>query len=229
MSRSGRLLTLMDALRGQRHAVTAAALAGQMGVSERTIYRDLQALAELGAPVQGEAGVGYRLTPGRFLPPMMFNADELEALVLGARWVRQQGDPALALAAQGVLDKLATASGTDLRDRMAQTSLLIPRFAPPPPERFLGLARQAIRDERKLRIAYARADGAAAERVVWPFALAFFEGKRVLSAFCELRGAFRHFRVDRIGEASMLAEVYPTRRHELIKRWHIETGIPEGS
>jgi predicted DNA-binding transcriptional regulator YafY len=159
----------------------------------------------------------------------MFNADELEALVLGARWVRHQGDPALAQAAQGVLDKLATASGTDLRERMAQTSLLIPNLAPTPPERFLGLARQAIRTERKLRIAYAREDGAQAERVVWPFALAFFEGKRILSAYCELRGAFRHFRVDRIGAASMLDEAYPTRRHDLIKAWHRETGIPEGS
>ena len=92
MSRTGRLFQLMDALRGNRRPVTAGALAEQLGVSERTIYRDIKSLAQLGAPVEGSAGVGYMLRTGFFLPPLMFDSDELEALVLGARWVRHQGD-----------------------------------------------------------------------------------------------------------------------------------------
>ena len=126
MSRTNRLSLLMDALRGHRRPVTAAVLAARLGVSERTIYRDIQTLAGLGAPVQGEAGVGYMLRAGVFLPPLMFSPDELEALVLGARWVRHQGDDALAQAATGALAKIATATPRDLRDAMAETSLFVP-------------------------------------------------------------------------------------------------------
>ena len=123
MSRSGRLFLLMDAMRAKRVPVTAAQLAQQLGVSERTIYRDIQTLAELGAPLQGEAGIGYVLRRGAFLPPLMFGPDELEALVLGARWVRRQGDAGLAQAASNALAKIAAASPRDLRDSMAETSL----------------------------------------------------------------------------------------------------------
>ncbi|WP_229414220.1 helix-turn-helix transcriptional regulator [Zemynaea arenosa] len=226
-TKSSRLLLLMDALRGHRRPVTAAQLAEKTGVSERTIYRDLQALAELGAPVQGEAGVGYMLKPGMFLPPLMFNADELEALVLGARWVARQGDTELAAAARGVLAKVATASPQDLRDRIAETSLWTPVYHTPLPEDFLAAVRLAIRRERKLRIAYRSEAGQDSERVVWPFALAYLDQYRVLAAWCELRGGFRHFRVDRIGAAHTLDEVYPTRRHELLKTWRAEKGIAE--
>ncbi|UMR31510.1 HTH domain-containing protein [Massilia sp. MB5] len=128
MSRTGRLFQLMDALRGKRRPVTAAVLAETLGVSERTIYRDMQTLAELGAPLQGEAGVGYLLRAGFFMPPLMFSPDELEALVLGARWVRQQGDAGLAQAANNALAKIATATPKDLRDDMAETSLWVPLF-----------------------------------------------------------------------------------------------------
>jgi predicted DNA-binding transcriptional regulator YafY len=99
MSRTARLFKLMDALRGHRRPVSAARLAEALSVSIRTVYRDMQTLTDLGAPIAGEAGVGYLLRSGFFLPPLMFGEDELEALVLGARWVQGQGDPALAQAA----------------------------------------------------------------------------------------------------------------------------------
>ena len=137
MSRSGRLFQLMDALRGYRRPVTAARLAEQLGVSERTIYRDIQTLCSLGAPLEGAAGVGYRLKTGFFLPPLMFNMDELEALVLGARWVRCQGDAALAAAAQTALARIAAATPKDLRDDMAETSLWVP----------LGMERQPVEEQ----------------------------------------------------------------------------------
>jgi predicted DNA-binding transcriptional regulator YafY len=226
MSRTGRLFQLMDALRGHRRAVTAARLAELLGVSERTIYRDIQTLAELGAPIEGEAGVGYLLKAGFFLPPLMFGADELEALVLGARWVRRQGDEALAQAATNALAKIANATPKDLRDEMADTSLWVP-VGPCGDENnaFIRPAREAIRHQHKLSIAYRTEAGAQSERCVWPFALAFFEGRRVLAAWCELRADFRHFRMDRIGAAHCGGERYPERRQALIKRWRAQHGI----
>jgi predicted DNA-binding transcriptional regulator YafY len=230
MSRTGRLFQLMDALRGNRRPVTAAALAEQLGVSERTIYRDIKSLAQLGAPIDGSAGVGYLLRTGFFLPPLMFDADELEALVLGARWVRHQGDPALNAAAQRALAKIATATPSDLRDHMADTSLWVPVGPDPAPlDPFLQPAREAIRRQCKLRIAYRDENGTPSERVVWPFALAFFQGCRVLAAWCELRDAVRHFRVDRIADATVGAERYPTPRHVMLRTWREQHGIPSSA
>ena len=228
MSRTSRLFLLMDALRGYRRPVTAATLAARLGVSERTIYRDIQTLAGLGAPIEGEAGVGYLLRAGMFLPPLMFNHDELEALVLGARWVRQQGDPGLASAANNALAKTSAATPGDLRDMLAETSLYVPSATDEPVlDAYLAAAREAIRHERKLRLCYRDAAGTSSERIVWPFALAFFEGRRVLAAWCELRQANRHFRVDRVSQADDLGERYPARRHELLEVWRRELGIKE--
>lgn len=228
MSRTNRLFLLLDALRGNRRPVTAAVLAERLKVSERTIYRDIQTLAELGAPVEGEAGVGYMMRAGLFLPPLMFSADELEALVLGARWVRRQGDPGLAGAASNALAKIATATPNDLRDSMAETSLWVP-LGEPEGVAFVQPVREAIRHGHKLRIAYADENGAQSERTVWPFALAFFEGKRLLAAWCELRGAIRHFRIDRIAGVEASGEAYATPRRQLLARWRREQNIPEDS
>ncbi|MES2018561.1 MAG: YafY family protein [Pseudomonadota bacterium] len=230
MSRSGRLFLLMDALRGHRRPVTAAALAAKLDVSERTIYRDIQTLAGLGAPVEGEAGVGYMLRAGVFLPPLMFSPDELEALVLGARWVGQQGDDGLAKAAANALAKIATASPRDLRDTMAETSLWVPmERGVKVSEAFMQPVREAIRHGHKLHFQYRDGAGKASRRDVWPFALAFFEGARVLAAWCELRAAFRHFRIDRIAQAESDGSRYPGQRHELLKRWREELGIDQAS
>ncbi|MGZ3181268.1 MAG: helix-turn-helix transcriptional regulator [Telluria sp.] len=226
MSRGSRLLQLLDALRARRQPVTAAVLAAEMGVSERTIYRDIQALAAMGTPVEGEAGIGYVLKPGTFLPPLSFTVDEIEALVLGARWVRHQGDDELARAAEAVLAKVATATPRDLRARMDATSLWVPAFGDVPKDRWVAPTRAAIRDERKLRIAYLGERGDLSERTVWPFALAFLEGKRLLAAWCELRGGFRHFRIDRIQALRTLDEPYQIRRAELLNTWRRDNGIP---
>lgn len=230
MSRTGRMFQLMDALRGNRRPVTAHALAEQLGVSERTIYRDIQALAQLGAPIEGSAGVGYMLRTGFFLPPLMFDADELEALVLGARWVRHQGDDGLSAAADRALAKIATATPRDLRDHMAETSLWVP-VGPDAakPDIFVQPAREAIRRQYKLRLMYRDEKGAPSERVVWPFALAYFQGRRVLAAWCELRDAIRHFRVDRIVQAELSAERYTAPRHALLRQWREENDIREHS
>jgi predicted DNA-binding transcriptional regulator YafY len=225
MNKTERLFALLDALRGHRRPVPAGRLAEQLGVSLRTIYRDMHDLVAMGAPVEGEAGVGYVLRAGFFLPPLMFAEDEIEALVLGARWVQKQGDDVLAQAAAAALAKIATATPEDLRHTMADAGLLI--FAGDGPrETALATIRKAIRRECRLMLDYTDERGTATRRVVWPFALAFLENKRLLAAWCELRGGFRHFRTDRIVAASMDDSRYPRRRHELVKAWRLEQNIP---
>jgi predicted DNA-binding transcriptional regulator YafY len=226
VSRTSRLFLLLDSLRGHRRPVAAARLAETLSVSLRTIYRDVGTLVELGAPIDGEAGIGYILRSGFFLPPLMFTEDELEALVLGARWVERQGDTGLARAARTALAKIATASPRDLRDRLAETGLWAPRLGassgtdlPLPP------IREAIRREHKLRISYVNESGEASERVIWPIALAFMEKARVLAAWCELRNGFRHFRADRIRHLTPLRMRYPTRRAALVEQWQSEEKI----
>jgi predicted DNA-binding transcriptional regulator YafY len=249
MSRTARLFTLLDALRAHRSPVQAQRLADELAVSVRTIYRDMQTLIGLGAPIEGEAGVGYVLSTGFFLPPLMFDADEVEALVLGARWVQSEGDVALAAAAARALAKIATASPKDLRDAMADTGLWIPpsgatlawHARSPDPERAARAAealeavkrtkaalqclREAIRNEHKIRIAYADESGRPSERVIWPIGLNFYEYTRVATAWCELREGFRHFRIDRIGELTLTGERYPKRRAALVKAWRQEMDI----
>lgn len=218
----------MDALRGRRRPVTAAQLADDLSVSMRTVYRDVQTLIGLGAPIDGGAGVGYVLRAGFFLPPLMFGEEELEALVLGARWVQGQGDPALAQAADSALAKIATASPRDLRDRIAETGLFAPRFGRPT-DHGTGLRaiREAIRHEHKLKIRYLSIAGAETERLIWPVALVFFEGSRLLAGWCELRRDFRHFRADRISSLEATGVPYPRPRRELARLWRQQLEVPD--
>lgn len=217
-------------MRGRRRPQTAAQLAGELSVSVRTVYRDVQTLIGLGAPIDGCAGVGYLLRGGFFLPPLMFGEEELEALVLGARWVQGQGDPALARAAESALAKIATASPKDLRDRIAETGLFAPRFGRPT-EQGAGLRaiREAIRREHKLRIRYLSLAGAETDRVIWPVALVFFESNRLVAAWCELRRDFRHFRADRISTLEVTGIPYPRARSELAGLWRQQLEAPERS
>jgi predicted DNA-binding transcriptional regulator YafY len=219
---------LMDALRAHRRPVTAGRLAEELSVSVRTIYRDMQTLIGLGAPIDGEAGMGYLLRAGFFLPPLMFGEDELEALVLGARWVQQQGDPSLAQAAATALAKIGSVSPKDLRETIADTGLWAPPVRNPAVQTVaLRLIREAIRREQKVEIAYVNEVGASTERIVWPIGLAFYDGKRLLAAWCELRSGFRHFRTDRIAALKPGSERYPTRRNVLVKTWRRELNIPD--
>src|SRR5712692_4869482 len=182
MDRTERLFALMDGLRRHRRPVTAADLASDLAVSVRTIYRDIRTLIGLGAPIDGEAGLGYLLRPGFFLPPLMFSEDELEALVLGARWVARQSDTGLTQAASNALAKIAAASPKDLRDAMANTGLWV---APIGKEAAtiadVKLVREAIRREHKLQIGYVAETGAATERAIWPIAMAFYERKQTVA------------------------------------------------
>jgi predicted DNA-binding transcriptional regulator YafY len=228
MNRTERLFALMDALRRHRRPVTAQSLAEELEVSLRTIYRDVQVLIGLGAPIDGEAGLGYLLRPGFFLPPLMFDEDELEALVLGIRWVARQSDTALTQAATNALAKIAAASPKDLRDTLADTGLWVaPVYEAPDTGASLKAVREAIRREHKLKIAYVAESGAPTERAIWPIAMAFYERRQTVAAWCELRSAFRHFRTDRITAITATGERYPKRRAELVKAWRREVNLPE--
>lgn len=220
MNKTSRLLRLMQVLRGRQRPVTAQQLAERLSVSVRTVYRDIQALVDLGAAIDGSAGVGYLLRSGFFLPSLMFSDDEIEALVLGARWVEAQGDTGLAQAADTALAKIATSSPKDLREKIAEIGLWAPRRAKVSTTAVdLAVLRAAIRQEHKIQLQYLDARAEASERVVWPMVLGFFEGTRVLAAWCEQRGAFRHFRVDRMVSLHTMNTGYPTSRRELVKAW----------
>lgn len=226
MSRAARLLALVQALRRRRTPVTGAELADELGVSLRTVYRDVATLVGEGADIEGEAGVGYVLRSGFLLPPLMFRDEEIEALMLGSRWVAAQTDARLALAARDAIAKIAAVLPTDRRAALDEPTLLVPTKRRHPPETVdLALLRRALREERKLALAYRDAEGRESRRVVWPVALGFMEETRVLAAWCETRGAFRHFRVDRMVTATIEDARPPRRRRSLVAEWRRAEGI----
>ncbi|HXE16301.1 MAG TPA: YafY family protein [Stellaceae bacterium] len=220
MARTARLLGLLQLLRGRRRPVTAAALAAELGVSARTLYRDIAELTAQGAPIEGEAGLGYVLRPGLFLPPLMLNDDETEAIVLGLRYVDQRGDDILSHAAREALAKvgavLSPAAQEALRNPVALPGPGGARF--PRNKVELRFLRAAIKAQAKLTIVYEDAAGARSERIVWPIALGFANEARVLMAWCETRQAYRTFRTDRIAAAAR-RERYPGRRAALLAEW----------
>ncbi|WEX88534.1 YafY family transcriptional regulator [Sinorhizobium garamanticum] len=219
MSRSERLLDLLQVLRRHRQPVGGRRLAEETGVSLRTLYRDIPSLQAQGAHIEGEPGLGYVLKPGFMLPPMMFSEEEVEALVLGSRWVAKRGDNRLAMAAADALAKIASVLPPDLSESLDTSPLLVGPRQPIAEGIDLGLLRKAIRGERKLDISYIDNDGRDSRRTVWPFALGFFEQVRVLVTWCELRQDFRHFRTDRISRALVSDQRYPRRRQALLKDW----------
>ena len=229
MSRAKRLLDLLQALRRRRRPVSGQALADELGVSLRTIYRDIQTLTAQGACIEGEAGVGFVLRPGFVIPPLMFSEAEIEALVLGSRWVAQCTDQPLALAARNALAKIAAVLPNDLREAADASTLLVgPSEAVVAAESIdLSIIRQSIRSETKIAISYRAASGVSSRRVIWPVALAFFDRVRVLAAWCETRQAFRHFRIDRIAEWEPLDDRCPRRRRTLMREWREIEGIPD--
>jgi len=225
MSRAGRLLELLEALRRRRRPVAGAALAEELGVSLRTLYRDIAALQAQGADIEGAAGLGYVLKPGFTLPPLMLTVEEVEALTLGALWVGARADAALARAAEGALAKLAAVMPADRAELVAApSSLVAPSLAQSGDAGRLPAIRAAIRGERKLDLAYVDVNGAKTRRVVWPMAISYFEAALILVAWCETRRAFRHFRLDRIEVVEATPERYPRRRRALLAEWKAEVG-----
>lgn len=222
MSRAARLLQLLERLRTRRQPAAGTVLAEELRISLRTLYRDVATLREQGARIEGDPGVGYVLRPGFTLPPLMFSADELEALVLGARWVAgHAADPELAAAARAAVQRIGGVLPPELRLAVETSGLFVPaRCAQGElPAPWLPVLRRAIRDEHALQLDYRDEAGAVTQRRIWPFAMAFFDHARLIAAWCELRQDFRHFRADRVTELADTGARYPARRHVLIQRW----------
>ena len=208
MRRADRLFEIIQLLR-RRKLTRARDLAEKLEVSERTIYRDVRDLMASGVPIDGEAGVGYMLRGGFDLPPLMFDEQEIEALVMGARIVESWGDPELAEAAGNVITKVETVLPDRLRSLMEETALLAPEnhFAEPisvDP----GALRRAVRTRHKVHFAYLDLKERQTERSARPLALAFYGPVWLLSAWCELRDDFRSFRVDRMSSLTVLEETF---------------------
>lgn len=208
MRRADRLFQIIQNLHHER-VVTAHTLAVELEVSERTIYRDIQDLSLSGVPICGEAGQGYRLMRGFHLPPLMFNEEELEALLLGARMVRVWTDKGLARAAHQALQKIEHIIPEKLKPLLDRQDMIVPDF---PMEGQasdqLMVVRQAIKQQRKIHFNYKREDGASSERTVHPLGLFYWGKVWTLVSWCELRDAMRHFRLDRMQSVEKCEEKY---------------------
>ena len=204
MRRADRLFQIVQLLRRRRTVVTAAQIADKLEISERTVYRDIRDLVQAGTPIDGEAGVGYRLRAGYDLPPLMFDREEIQALVLGARIVAQFGDPALARASESILSKVAGVLPKELEPLLADTRLFVPKTqSGARSSAALAVTREALIGQRQIHLKYANEKGEETERTVRPLGLFFWGKTWTLAAWCEMRVAFRNFRLDRISAATL--------------------------
>ena len=205
MRRAEGLFQIVQLLRRRRTVTTAAHIAGKLEISERTVYRDIRDLILAGTPIDGEAGVGYRLGPGSDLPPLMFDREEIQALVLGARIVRQFADPALARASESILNKVAAVLPKDLGPLLTDTRLFVPAtIGSSRSADGLAVAREALVAQRRIRFRYDNERGDATERTVRPLGVFFWGRTWTLAAWCEMRSGFRNFRLDRVKAARLL-------------------------
>jgi len=209
MRRADRLFLIIHALRGRRTALPARRLAETLGVSLRTVYRDVADLQVCGVPIEGEAGIGYVLRKGADIPPLMFNADELEALVVGSRFVRAFAGARLSAGARAALLKIEAVLPAELRARTQRSRIFAPR-RPGNADRSGAIDRLhgAIASNQVLQLDYRDESGRASSREVEPLCLAFWGGAWTLCAWCRLRADFRSFRPDRIAHFAPTGETF---------------------
>jgi len=220
MRRADRLFDIIQRLRTARGPTTAAALAEDLEVTPRTVYRDIATLQARRVPIEGEAGIGYVLRRGFDLPPLMFTVEEIEAIAVGARLVARTGDAALQDAAASVLSKVTVVLPDTLRDQLAAAPIYVSSNGARVPESVdLSVVRQAIRNERKLDIEYIDEKGTRTERIIWPIAVAYYVQATLIGAWCELRRDYRHFRADRINMLTVLDERFPSDNGRLMAEW----------
>ena len=220
MPRSDRLFRLLHILRSLPPPVTAARLALETEMSERSIYRDIAALRAAGARIDGEAGYGYALTEDPALPPQSFTRIEIEALLLGLAEVRNSGDASLAEAAEAVLVKI-TARLPERQQREAAHAVqyVYRRKTPTQPQAELTLIRTACWDERALDLRYRDEGGNITARRVLPLMIAYSEDTRLFLGWCCLRKDYRKFRVDRIESLTLTDESFRPRRVALLREY----------
>lgn len=222
MRRADRLFQIIQILRRSTRPVTAAALAEELELSKRTVYRDIADLIGQRVPIMGEAGLGYLLAPDYDMPPLMLTPDEIEAVMLGAQWVAGHSDKVLSNAARDVVAKIAAVVPEHLVPLIVEPSVgAKPTIEKPKESVDNSILRSAIRNGLKLRLRYRSEAGEETERTVWPVILGYAETSSLLVAWCELRQSFRHFRTDRIIEAEILNEISALRKGEIRRRWQL--------
>ena len=220
MRRSDRLFDIIQRLRTTSRPTTAATLAAELEVTVRTVYRDIATLQARRVPIEGAPGIGYVLRKGFDLPPLNFTIDEIEAIAVGARMVHRLKDHKLQEAAQSVLAKVTVAVPERLRPHIADAPIYVsPGMTPEAQGADLAEVRAAIRDSRKLYIAYADEAGRRTNRTVWPIAMAYYVDATLIGAWCELRADYRNFRVERIASSRVLEEHFDQDNGRLFREW----------
>jgi predicted DNA-binding transcriptional regulator YafY len=223
MRRADRLFRIIQILRRARMPVTAIDMASELETSLRTVYRDIAQLMADRVPIRGEAGIGYVLEGGFDMPPLMLTPDEIEAAMLGAQWVQNRADPALARAAADLVAKIAAVVPEHLRPILTEptvTSLTHRKVEQDAID--MARVRTSIRAQGKISLSYRDEEGRETARVIWPIAVSYWESVRVIVGWCELRNGFRHFRTDRVVAAEFLEQRYPTQRARLRTAWKKE-------
>jgi predicted DNA-binding transcriptional regulator YafY len=219
MRRSDRLFEIIQILRTAGRPITAAAMAQQLEVTPRTVYRDIATLQARRVPIDGEAGVGYVLRKGFDLPPLMFTVDEVEAIAVGARMVRRLRDPKLQEAADSVFAKVTVVLPEALRAHLVSAPIYVSEGSTAVPGVDMAELRGAIRDSRKVHIAYADESGRRSHRTIWPIAMAYYVDVTLIGAWCELRADYRNFRVERIASSKVLDEHFSQDNGRLFAEW----------
>ena len=220
MRRADRLFRIVQLLRSGR-LKTARRLAERLGVSERTIYRDIRDLQLAGQPIEGEPGVGYTLRREFDLPPLLFTVQELTALVLGARLVRAWAGRTTADAAASALVRIEAVLPADLAARLDSIALYAPDYQMQEPQRLLlDVLHGACLTRNVVQFRYrhvGESQTPVEARCVRPLALAFWSGVWTLAAWCETRGDFRNFRVDQIEALSSLDRSFTQERGQRLE------------
>lgn len=220
MSRPERLLRLLNALRVLPKPVTAARLARETDVSERTLYRDIESLRAGGALIDGAPGLGYTLTEDPALPPQTFDRIEMEALVVGLSDVRQRGDTQLTRAAETALAKIAATLPERQQLQILHATHMVYRYEKPEKDaQDNSDIRTACWDERAIDLRYRDADGSPTERRVYPLAIVYLDKGVGLLAWCCLRQDFRKFWIARMETIELTDETFRPNRVRLLREY----------
>ena len=220
MRRADRLLQIIQILRRENKPVTSAAMAEELEISQRTLYRDMVSLESTGVPIRGEVGIGYVLDEGYLLPPLMFSESELEAIMLGARMVDGRVDDDMTKSARNVVAKIQAIIPKPLRSTLMETPIFAPQWIEHGVEVFdLAELRAAIRAEREIDIDYTDINGGQSSRIIWPISIGLFPNARMITAWCTKRQDFRHFRTDKISRFQVLDTRIGKRRAILFAEW----------
>lgn len=209
MRRADRLFQIIQILQRRQAVTTAQDIAEELEVSLRTIYRDIQDLMSNRVPIRGERGMGYVMDKGFDLPPLMFNDEEIDAVMLGAHWVKVNGDPDISRAAEDILTKIENVLPDERQKLMHSARQIVSEIVKPSDISIsMPMVRQAIRQQRRSSTRYKSLKGEVTERMVCPLVTVFFQNIQLLVAWCELRQDFRNFRMDQFETFEMLDEPF---------------------